>query len=146
MPAMKHSLIFFFLFVQLSLSAQIVLEGQWSGTITKDLYPGSEIFDFDLIIKRNGAQIEGQSIVRSGNLFATMEITGTISGDVVYFKETKITDSKEPDTMEWCLKNAHLYLKFKEGIPYLEGMWEGYTSFKTCSPGKISLSRPVVRP
>lgn len=146
MGFMKYIFVSFFLFFSTILPGQIIMEGQWSGTITKDLYPGSEIFQFDLIIKRDGGKIEGQSIVRSGNLFAVMEITGAISGDVVFFKEIKITDSKEPETMEWCLKNAHLYLKFKEGIPHLEGMWEGYTSFKTCSPGMISLSRPVVRP
>lgn len=143
---MKQLLIIFILLSGFTLSAQIVLEGQWTGTITKDLYPGAEVFEFTLILKRKGAVIEGQSIVKSGRLFATMTITGAISGDVVYFKETNIVDSQQPETMEWCLKNAHLFLTFKKGIPYLEGMWEGYTSFKTCSPGKISLHRPVLRP
>jgi hypothetical protein len=146
MQAMKHLFILLLLFLPMVLPAQLLLDGQWTGTITKDLYPGAEVFEFTLILKRNDSGIEGQSIVKSGHLFATMEITGAISGDVVYFKETNIVDSQQPESMEWCLKNAHLFLTFKEGVPYLEGMWEGYTSFKTCSPGKISLHRPVLRP
>jgi hypothetical protein len=127
--------------------SQLKLDGQWEGTITKDLYAGSEVFQFKLLlfVKEDGTVV-GETTVSNGKIYASMDIEAEISGDVVYFKETKIYGSKEPEKMEWCLKNAHLQLVWKDGQPYLEGIWRGYTSFKSCSPGKISLWRPIARP
>ena len=142
---MIRILFMFLIFAPATSMAQHHLEGNWEGTITRDMYPGSEIFDFTLLIKEEDGAISGKSIVKGFGMFGVMEIEGKIENNSIFFNEVKITNRERPEAQEWCLKNAWLKVEGQGNDLILRGFWKGKTSFMDCSPGKIVLKRAVPR-
>jgi hypothetical protein len=73
-----------------------------------------------------------------------MELEGVVSGgNYLKFQETKMIEAKVSDGMEWCIKGGYLILKKEKNTYTLSGIWNGFTSFSSCIPGRIELKRVV---
>jgi len=117
------------------------LEGSWAGVLT---HPGGyrTQYTFHLDIRKTEDGYQCWSMIRVDDIYAEMQMTGTSFGDELLILEDKemLTHEFEPG-MEWCMKRYMLRLVNDDGVLKLEGDWDGGTSFGTCLPGKVSISR-----
>ena len=114
-------------------SAQQDLNGYWKGIITQEDGGFIPEYSFELFIIQNGDKISGRSYVYVDSIYAEMNLSGEIhSGVYLELKDEKILDHQELLGMEWCIKKYQLLLKQRNSVMYLEGHWQGETSFSTC--------------
>lgn len=122
------------------------LSGRWTGIFTQDFEGRHEEFRAEFVIRQKGKKISGKSYVYADSLRAVMELEGKlVGGTLVRFEEQKIIRKETVKGMEWCLKKGELILKMDEEPWRLEGLWEGETSFKTCTPGRVYLKKVIPR-
>jgi hypothetical protein len=121
-----------------SLYGQYNFSGHWKGIITKVEQGIVTKFQFELYLVQRGTKVVGRSYVRSGSMYAEMGIEGDIyNKEYLRFQETKIVESKIEPSLEWCIKKGHLIIKNNT----ISGVWEGNTTFSTCAPGRIELTK-----
>ncbi len=121
-----------------SLYGQYNFSGHWKGIITKVEQGVVTKFQFELYLVQRGTRVVGRSYVKSGSMYAEMEIEGDIyNKEYLKFQETKIVESKIEPSLEWCIKKGHLIIKSNT----ISGVWEGNTTFSNCSPGRIELTK-----
>jgi len=128
--------------------APLNLSGVWEGTITQEEEFASISFRIQLIIKEEKGVISGTSIIEGEEIAARIDIEGSCeSGISVLLKDTEIKEHtiEEGKDMEWCLKRYILSVKRVKDEIILEGHWNGKTSFKDCTPGRVYLKRGVDR-
>lgn len=120
--------------------------GHWKGTITQDEGGYRTDYEFELYLTQSGNKITGRSYVYLDDIYAIIELKGTIkSGLIVMLEETVILDHRKTDDMEWCMKKAQLLLKYENNELLLDGYWQGTSVLGDCIPGKIHLKRSVPR-
>ncbi|MFK8008340.1 MAG: hypothetical protein AB8H03_18425 [Saprospiraceae bacterium] len=143
---MKKIIWIIFLFASYSAFGQNNLTGLWLGKITQEEGGFAPDYTFEIYITQKGNKIKGRSYVYVDEIYASFDISGEINNEIyLELKDSDILDSKVNDGMEWCLKKYQLVFKMKNGIPCLEGFWQGKTSFSTCIPGKVFLKKQVPR-
>ena len=126
--------------------AQQELTGRWKGKITHEDGGYTPEYGLELHLILNGDSIRGRSHVYVDSIFASMNITGHLhSGFYLELKDEQILDHEELHGMEWCMKRYQLFLKQKDSTFYLEGHWQGETSFSKCVPGRIFLEKKEPR-
>ena len=126
--------------------AQDGFSGVWKGILTQDDGGFRSKYEFELYLIQDGDKITGRSYVYIDNIFAEMDLEGSLLNDnTIWFQETTIGYNKILPGMHWCLKNGKLTLKKSWSSQKLEGYWEGKTPFSDCVPGKIYLQRIIPR-
>jgi hypothetical protein len=135
-----------FLFMSFSSFGQEDLTGLWMGKITQEEGGFAPDYIFEVYITQRGDKVKGRSYVYVDEIHASFDISGELNNEIyLELKDSDILNSKVNDGMEWCLKEYQLVFKMKNGIPNLEGFWQGKTSFSTCIPGKVFLVKQVPR-
>lgn len=137
--------IFFLTFLTpLPFYAQHTFTGCWGGKVVQ-LENGVEAsYPYEICLNQHEKAIKGVSYIRVGEVYAEMELTGTIiNGNYLRFKEVNIIESENYPGSEWCLKSAHLLHKTKKNKQTLEGVWQAKVSFGDCTPGTMRLERKV---
>ena len=126
------------LFPQL-LNAQSI-SGAWTGVLYQETGATRSEYYFNMNLKQTGNKIEGNSYIRyfdKSDIFASMDITGTVTGNIFKFKENKIINQREDLNMRWCIKYGELkYSETKDKI-ILQGKWNA----PGCVPGQIYFER-----
>jgi hypothetical protein len=75
-----------------------------------------------------------------------MKLEGQLVGDkAIHWEESKIIDHWKHENMEWCYKEATLFIVAQGKEDKLEGPWSGNTGDSECIPGKIMLRRTSPR-
>lgn len=144
---MKKLLPFIFCFISFSIFAQDVnLTGLWIGTITQDEGGYRPEYTFEIYLNQDGEAVTGRSYVFVDKIYAVMNLRGSLHSKLyLNLKDEKILDHKVDNGMEWCMKKYQLVLKNKDGVFHLEGFWQGDTTFSTCIPGKVRLTKTEPR-
>lgn len=125
-----------------------VVDGYWLGKLTQQSQPPFDQYRIQLTLQQDGNTVTGTSRIHlwdSLHLFAEMEIQGRIVGDKLYFQETKVLDSYQFGTMDWCLKTGTLKTNNLGGILQMRGDWSGKTGATTCAPGNIVVEKVIRR-
>lgn len=140
-------LLFLLFLVPLHSPAQNDFSGSWKGHLTQGAGGYTPEYEFELYLVQKGTQITGRSYVKTGRIYAVMELKGeVVDGQWVHFTETHILDNWKYEDMDWCYKEARLKLTFDGKRKRLEGPWTGLTaSHSSCIPGEISLAKQVPR-
>lgn len=141
------SIVFFILLVSIKSNSQDI-SGKWTGRLTQEEGGVSGEYYFEMNLKQTGKTVTGFSLIKlleDPTIYGKINLTGSFNGEELKFKETSILNQKVLDYMEWCIKKGNM--KFIEaGDEYqLNGRWTGYTSYGTCSPGGIYLSKKKIR-
>lgn len=135
-----------FLTLNTALVAQEELLGQWTGIITQDDGGYRSEYGFELYLKKKGNLITGRSYVYVDNIYAEMALSGFFVGEEMFhFTESRVVESRDLPTLEWCLKGAELKLKRVGKGWELSGRWQGTTVGGNCIPGEIILKKVVPR-
>lgn len=143
---MKKIICIAFIFLSFSSFGQDNLTGLWLGEITQEEGGFAPDYTFEIYITQKGNKIIGRSYVFVDEIYASFDISGDVNNEIyIELKDSEILENKVNDGMEWCLKQYQLVFKMKNGIPCLEGFWQGKTSFSTCIPGKVFLKKQVPR-
>ncbi len=138
---MKSLLLLFFI-LPAWVQAQYDFTGTWEGTLTQDTGGYAPEYQFKLFLKQEGTSITGRSYVKLGKIFAEMKLKGQLIGNkAIHWEETKIIDHWKYENMEWCYKQANLFIVSEGKEVKLEGPWSGHTGVSECIPGKIMLKR-----
>ncbi len=118
------------------------ISGHWKGIITQEEGGYRTEYKFELFIRIKDNKIVGRSYVFVEDLNAEMEITGAIrNNSEIYLRDIKIIGHREHPGMEWCLRQLFLSYQVENEKITLEGRWQGKTSFSTCTPGKVKLTK-----
>lgn len=126
--------------------SQNQLTGLWIGKITQEEGGFVPSYTVEIYITQKGNQIKGRSYIFVDEIYATFELSGSINNEIyLELKDNNLLENKVNEGMEWCLKQYQLVFKIRDGIPNLEGFWQGKTSFSTCIPGKVFLKKQVPR-
>ena len=126
--------------------SQDELSGYWKGKITQEDGGYIPEYSFEIQMLQLEDSITGRSYVFVDSIYAEMNLSGNIHSEIfIELKDEKIIDHEELQGMEWCIKKYQLFLKRNEDTLYLEGHWQGETSFSTCVPGKIFLEKKIPR-
>lgn len=142
----KWGLIFVLQFNGNALWSQADFSGLWTGTITQDEGGYRSEYKFEMYLHQSGTKIYGRSYVYDDDLYAVMDLTGSVYNDnYLRFQESKIVDFTTVEGMEWCIKRGHLILKRQFGNTKITGVWKGDTGFSACIPGKIFLERTTAQ-
>lgn len=129
-----------------SSAQEVELGGYWTGTITQDEGGYRSNYRLEFFIDQEKDRIDGTAFVQVDTIYAEMKITGELhSGIYLQVRDLEIVEHEEVEGMEWCLKKYQLLLKQKGGELKLEGHWQGHTSFSSCIPGRISLTKTIPR-
>lgn len=140
----KYTCLFIFILIASGSSAQTDISGVWQGEISLDYLPQSPWFKFELTLKMDGKTISGISHVWAFDNHALMELEGEhVKGNIYRLKEIRLKDftTATATGWEWCLKTMYLEYSTENGYPTLSGIWEGYTSFSDCKPGKLKVQK-----
>ncbi len=122
------------------------ISGYWVGTITQEEGGFRPEYKMELFIEQKGKRVSGRSFVRVDNIYAEMEITGSLhSGIYLRLADNNIISHQELEGMEWCIKDYQLLLKVDDAVWRLEGHWQGKTTFSNCVPGQILLKKSEPR-
>ena len=139
---MKNLLTIFFCLITCAAIGQSDLTGLWKGTITQNEGGYRPEYVFEIYLNQKGEVITGRSYVFVDKIYAVMNLNGSLhSGLYLNLKDEKILEHKVDNGMEWCMKKYQLVLKQKGGTMHLEGFWQGDTTFSTCIPGKVRLTK-----
>jgi hypothetical protein len=122
------------------------ISGQWEGVVTQDEGGYKSEYTFELYLTQSGNKITGRSYVFIDEIFAVMELKGTIkSGKLLFLEETKVLDHRKYEDMEWCIKKMQLVFSYENDELKLDGYWQGKSPEGDCIPGKIYLKKEVPR-
>ena len=139
---MKNLFIILFCLLTCSLFGQTELTGVWKGTITQNEGGYRPEYVFEIYLNQKGDVVTGRSYVFVDKIYAVMNLSGSVHSDLyLNLKDAKILDHKVDTGMEWCMKKYQLVLKIKGDTLHLEGFWQGDTTFSTCIPGKVKLTK-----
>lgn len=144
--------LFLILLTTFSLESQVdnpperhLMEGYWSGELT---HPGGyrDTYTFILQLKKEGEGFTGWSAIASKDVYGEMLVRGTVfKSSLLILEDVELIEDEINPGMEWCVKRYQLIL-IKEGNQLrLEGDWQGETSFGTCDPGKVILTKQKPR-
>jgi len=118
------------------------IAGYWKGTITQDAGGYRSSYVMELWISQKGDSIVGKSFVFVDDIYAEMKVSGSFhSGVYLQMKDDEIITHEELEGMEWCIKSYQLLLKKNGQTAKLEGHWQGQTTFSSCIPGRIELTK-----
>ncbi len=132
--------------LEMPVAAESNLTGSWHGTITQNEGGYRSSYNIDLIITEEDGVVFGYSYVSVDEIYSQMTIKGSLSNNILLnARDVTITQSEQNQGMEWCMKNYILILKKEANVWKLEGHWNGSTSFSTCTPGKIFLTKVIQR-
>lgn len=124
------------------LSAQVNLNGVWTGHITQNsLFAIASNYKFSLFLETDGNQLTGQTEIRlwdKPEVYGTMRISGSREGDQLQFRELEITEQLLFGNAYWCLKLIKLSYSVVENREILSGNW--YNN-DCAGPGEIYLER-----
>lgn len=114
--------------------AVLDINGTWSGTLSQ----ADTTFPFEMSLNQTGTSVAGTSTIRNNTAYATMSLTGTISGNTFQFQEVKIINTSGPPFPggRWCIKSGTLTYTVV-GSPLLRGPW----SEPSCNSGQIVLQK-----
>lgn len=143
---MRQSLYFLLVFAALpdGLAAQDrPFEGYWTGYLTQDKGGFRPKYYFELNLEQRGNAITGASYSSIENIYAEMQLKGTVNGAELILSEEKILRYTRLEDMAWCFKRCELKLSKKGGVWRLEGIWSGNSPFGPCIPGKVFLVKTV---
>ena len=122
------------------------IAGQWKGTVTQNEGGYKSSYSFELYLTQRGNTVTGRSYVFIEDIFAVIELKGTVkSGKLLFIEETKILDHRKYEDMEWCIKKMQLVLIYKNDKLELNGYWQGKSPEGDCIPGEIHLKKEVPR-
>lgn len=122
------------------------INGYWKGTITQNEGGYRSEYILEVWLFQKGDSIMGKSFVFVDSIYAEMEVSGSFhNGVYLTMKDDKINTHEELQGMEWCIKSYQLLLKQIGAVMRLEGHWQGVTSFSSCIPGRIYLSKAIPR-
>lgn len=122
------------------------ISGHWKGKITQDDGGYRPEYILEMWLVQKGDSITGKSFVFVDNIYAEMNISGSLAGGFyLRLKDEHIVSHEVLQGMEWCFKTYQLLVKNKENNLTIEGTWDGKTSFSKCIPGKIYLKRIIPR-
>ena len=122
-----------------------VLEGSWAGVLT---HPGGyrTEYTFHLEILKTDDGYKCWSMVKVDEIYAEMRMSGTSFGEeLLILEDEEILTHDIGQGMEWCMKRYLLRLIMDDGVLRLEGDWDGGTSFGTCDPGKVRITKQPPR-
>lgn len=120
--------------------------GQWKGTVTQDEGGYKLNYSFELYLTQRGKIVTGRSYVFIDDIFAIIELKGTVkSGKLIFIEETRILDHRKYEDMEWCIKKMQLILSYKNDELKLDGYWQGKSPEGDCIPGEVHLKKSVPR-
>ncbi len=122
------------------------LTGEWKGKITQNEGGIREEYNFELYLVQNGNKITGRSYAYFDDVYVIIELKGSAkSGTVVLLEELKIVEHRKYENMEWCIKKMQLIHKYEGDEAKLEGFWQGKSAAGECIPGKIYLTKQILR-
>lgn len=120
-------------------------DGKWKGVITQNEGYKTE-YGMELYLTEKDGKLTGRSFVFVDSIYAEMVLEGEMySKSILLLKDVEIMENEILEGMEWCMKNYQLILKKKGSTWFLEGQWQGKTTFSKCVPGKVKLQRIVPR-
>jgi hypothetical protein len=120
--------------------------GQWKGTVTQNDGGYKSSYSFELYLTQRGNTVTGRSYVFIEDIFAVIELKGTVkSGKLIFIEETIILDHRKYEDMEWCVKKMQLVLTYEGDELKLDGYWQGKSPEGDCIPGEIHLKKEVPR-
>jgi hypothetical protein len=116
------------------------LTGHWAGRLYQFGGPTGNpaTFKYSLDINQISNQVEGTSKIESGSYYAIMEVSGTISNDILSFTETGVAEKNEASDWYFILKKVDLNLVHTSPL-VLEGTW--IHSNGNAAPGSIFLMK-----
>lgn len=116
------------------------LAGTWQGAL---IQPGGpyQLYDFKMSLSQKNYLVTGTSRigVPSTSYYGEMQLSGSINGDTLAFKETSILSQHRPPFVYWCIKTGKL--GYSAVGDSLVGPWSGVATGGTCVPGTIKLHR-----
>jgi hypothetical protein len=122
------------------------ISGHWKGRITQNEGGYRSEYILEMWFVQKGDSITGKSYVFVDNIYAEMNISGSVEGEIyLILKDDEIVSHEVLKGMEWCIKKYQLLIRRNGDTISLEGDWQGKTSFSTCIPGKIFLRKIVPR-
>lgn len=143
---MKVFYLLLLLTLPILVNAQYDFTGTWEGTLTQNTGGFAPEYKFTLYLQQDGKKITGRSYVKYDNIFAEMKLKGQLVGDkAIHWEESEIIDHWKQENMEWCYKQATLFIVAQGKEEKLEGPWSGNTEHSECIPGKIMLKRTSPR-
>lgn len=117
-------------------------EGDWYGIITQDEGGYRQKYTIRLSLRLEGEELKGETYISTDDIFVRMLVIGEISsGMFISLADQEIIENKIRRDMEWCMKDYQLIFKYKSDR--IDGFWQGKTSFGTCVPGKVHLTRYI---
>lgn len=138
-----QKLFLFFILAPFTMDAQN-LTGKWSGQLSQEkggLYPE---YRFEMELTQKGNQIEGFSYIYANQQqFGKIKLKGTFDGKYFSFQEYEIVRQKIGQNAQWCIKKGTLAISEQKGFYFLQGLWEGYSGFGACVPGKLWISKAI---
>lgn len=143
---MKTCYLLLLLALPVLVQAQYDFTGTWTGVLTQNTGGYAPEYEFTLYLKQDGKQISGRSYVKFGEIHAEMKLKGQLVGDkAIHWEESEIISHWKHENMEWCYKEATLFIVAQGKEDKLEGPWSGKTVDSDCIPGKIMLKRTSPR-
>jgi tetratricopeptide (TPR) repeat protein len=117
--------------------------GHWDGK----LYQLDQAFPYSLYLTQTGSDVKGTSRISLGPYYAVMDLSGSLSNEVLSFTETGTREHKDPPGTYFILKSADLHY-ISTPAQGLNGTWRCHDSPEApcnyASPGNISLARESV--
>jgi hypothetical protein len=144
----KTQLAFIALFFSISLFAQSThkVDGLWTGYLSQDQGGFKNKYNVKFELKEKEGKISGICFILEGNLTSKMEVEGYWKSKTeLVLNDIRLMDHKEPDNIDWCIKQYNMVFKKSKNNLLIEGDWKGKTKTAECIPGKIFLSRPKLR-
>lgn len=122
------------------------ISGHWKGRITQNEGGYRSEYILEMWFVQKGDSIAGKSFVFVDDIYAEMNISGSLQGGIyLRLHDDQIVSHEVLAGMEWCIKNYELLVRRNGDAVSIEGDWQGKTSFSSCIPGKIFLRKIVPR-
>jgi hypothetical protein len=111
------------------------ISGKWNGTLLQ----GSTVFPYSLDIYGLDTSISGTSRIGEGEYYAIMDLSGSISNNILSLRETNFVEHHHGSGWRYILKNVNLNIN--QDNPYqLNGTWN--CAEPDCNPqGTLLLTR-----
>ena len=119
--------------------------GLWSGELTQKEGGYLDRYSFELYLVQSNGNIEGRTYVTAQGVEGVMAVKGQLRGNTIYLEEKELLHSRKPSDLSWCFKTMQLRLVSKAGVWFLEGPWQGSSSYGACLPGWISMRKSIPR-
>lgn len=139
-------LVFLFLNINLFAQGSQKVEGIWTGYLTQNQGGFKNKYNVKFDLKEKDGKISGFCYIEEGKLRSKMEVVGYWNNkSELTLNDLRLIDHKEPESIDWCMKQYNMVLKKSKNNQLIEGNWTGKTKTVECIPGKIFLSRPKSR-